>query len=95
MNNVYIVTSGEYSAYCISAVFSDKELAQKYIDSFEKPKWDSYSIEEYELNPHAKEIKKGKLRGNINDVVVDLTTEFYYYLWSNKNQWQSTLRNKK
>jgi hypothetical protein len=43
----------------------------------------------------AKEIKKGKLRGNINDVVVDLTTEFYYYLWSNKNQWQSTLRNKK
>jgi hypothetical protein len=61
MNNVYIVTSGEYSAYCISAVFSEKELAQKYIDSFEKPKWDSYFIEEYDLNPYAKEIKKGYL----------------------------------
>jgi hypothetical protein len=26
---------------------------------------------------------------------VDLTTEFYYYLWSKKNQWQSTLKNKR
>ena len=61
MSNVYIVTSGEYSAYRICAVFSEKELAQKYIDSFERPEWDSYFIEEYDLNPYAKEIKKGYL----------------------------------
>ena len=37
----------------------------------------------------------GTSRGNINDIVVDLTTEFYYQLWSKKNQWQSALKNKK
>ena len=36
-----------------------------------------------------------KLRGDINDVVIDLTTEFYYQLWSRKNQWQSALKNKR
>ena len=43
----------------------------------------------------SRELKKGKLRGNINDIVVDITTEFYYQLWSKKNQWQSALKNKK
>jgi hypothetical protein len=69
-------------------------LVRKEIKSFLK----ADTVKQFENNfidIVAKEIKKGKLRGNINDVVVDLTTEFYYYLWSNKNQWQSTLRNKK
>jgi hypothetical protein len=69
-------------------------LVRKEIKSFLK----TDTVKQFENNfidIVAKEIKKGKLRGNINDVVVDLTTEFYYYLWSNKNQWQSTLRNKK
>ena len=69
-------------------------LVRKEIKSFLK----ADTVKQFENNfidIVAKEIKKGKLRGNINDVVVDLSTEFYYYLWSNKNQWQSTLRNKK
>jgi hypothetical protein len=69
-------------------------LVRKEIKSFLK----ADTVKQFENNfidIVAKEIKKGKLRGNVNDVVVDLTTEFYYYLWSNKNQWQSTLRNKK
>jgi hypothetical protein len=69
-------------------------LIRKEIKSFLK----ADTVKQFEndfIDIIAKEIKRGKLRGNINDVVVDLTTEFYYYLWSNKNQWQSTLRNKK
>lgn len=69
-------------------------LIRKEIKSFLK----ADTVKQFEndfIDIISKEIKRGKLRGNINDVVVDLTTEFYYYLWSNKNQWQSTLRNKK
>lgn len=41
------------------------------------------------------EIKKGELRGDINDVIVTMMSEFYYLMWSKKNQWQTTLKNKK
>ena len=40
-----------------------------------------------------KEIKKGTLRGDINDIVIKIMTEFYYHLWSKKNQWQTALKN--
>lgn len=42
-----------------------------------------------------KEIKNGVLKGDINDIVVKIMTEFYYHLWSKKNQWQSALKNVK
>jgi hypothetical protein len=41
------------------------------------------------------EIKKGTLRGDINDIIVHMMSEFYYLMWSKKNQWQTTLKNKK
>jgi len=41
------------------------------------------------------EIKKGNLRGDINEVIVHMMSEFYYLMWSKKNQWQSTLKNRK
>jgi anti-sigma28 factor (negative regulator of flagellin synthesis) len=42
-----------------------------------------------------KEIQKGTLKGDINDIVIKIMTEFYYQLWSRKNQWQSALKNVK
>ena len=69
-------------------------MIRKEIKSFLK----SDNVKQYEdhiTDVISRELKKGKLRGNINDIVVDLTTEFYYQLWSKKNQWQSTLKNKK
>jgi hypothetical protein len=44
---IYITTSGEYSDYHITAVFSDKEKAQEYADIFS---CGSNYIEEYELD---------------------------------------------
>jgi hypothetical protein len=41
------------------------------------------------------ELKKGTLRGDINDIIVHMMSEFYYLMWSKKNQWQTTLKNKK
>jgi hypothetical protein len=41
------------------------------------------------------EIKKGTLRSDINEVIVNMMSEFYYLMWTKKNTWQSTLKNKK
>ena len=71
-----------------------ESMIRKEIKSFLK----ADTVKQFENNLIdilSKEVKKGKLRGDIKDVVVDLTTEFYYQLWSKKNQWQSALKNKK
>ncbi|MHA1302243.1 MAG: DUF7336 domain-containing protein [Candidatus Heimdallarchaeaceae archaeon] len=52
MKKVYIVTSGEYSDYGIHAVFSKKELAEKFVELKNKIGYFGYTgafIEEYDL----------------------------------------------
>jgi len=41
------------------------------------------------------EIKRGNLRGDINDVVVKLFHEFYYLLWTGRTHWEGRLKNLK
>lgn len=53
---VFLVTRGDYSDYRVCAVFTDKKLAQKYIDSFKEGR-KRFSIENYKLNPFSKELK--------------------------------------
>ena len=55
MSKVYVVTEGCYSDYCIRGVFDDKELALHFIAAF----GNHADIEEWELNPHKKQLKKG------------------------------------
>ena len=47
---VYVITSGEYSDYGIDAVFTDKSLAEEYVDR--NP---SRRIETYEANKEVPE----------------------------------------
>jgi hypothetical protein len=96
MKTVYVVTCGTYSDYSICAVFSNKELAEDYINSFSKGYDNSLRIEEYELN--VKGDLKGKKafeiiiekNGNIKSVEYadsyDLTnTRTYFRLAHDKN----------
>lgn len=56
---IYLVTEGEYSDYGVSAAFDEKELAQKFIESFGAD-LDDVRIEEYEINPHKSDVLIGK-----------------------------------
>ena len=56
---MYVVTSGQYSDYGINGVFDSKELAELWVNTFKDSSYDSFNIEEWDLNPHIKEIKKG------------------------------------
>jgi hypothetical protein len=41
------------------------------------------------------EIKKGSVRGDINDIIVKLFHEFYYLLWTGRTHWEGKLKNLK
>ncbi len=56
------------------------------------------TVKQYENNLMVKiksEINKGSLRSDINEVIINMMTEFYYLMWSKKNIWQGSLKNKK
>jgi len=57
MKTIYAVSNGEYSSYCIVALFTTRDLAQRFIDSF-MAKDDSAEIEEYDLNPNGISMRK-------------------------------------
>ena len=60
MKTIYVVTFGEYSDYRIDAIFTKKELAEKYIDMFgHVGSWNQMEIEEWEVNPHRRELRAG------------------------------------
>ena len=56
---VFLVTRGDYSDYRVCAVFTEKALAEKYIDSFKGNSYDEFRIEKYTLNPYQYELKHG------------------------------------
>ena len=60
MKTIYIVSSGCYSDYHIDAVFDSKELAEKFVETFNENNMfhNQMRIEEWELNPLKKELKK-------------------------------------
>lgn len=61
MTTIYIVTSGDYSAYSINAVFDSQEKAQSFVD-YHNQYIDTYSqadIDEWELNAYYDEISRG------------------------------------
>ena len=67
-------------------------IARQEIKNFLK----ASTVKQYEqsiVDMLKREIKKGTLRGDINDIVIKIMTEFYYHLWSKKNQWQTALKN--
>jgi hypothetical protein len=56
---VFAVSSGSYSDYHIEAVFSTREKAERYIELFGSTGYDESGIEEWELDPHEKEMREG------------------------------------
>ena len=41
----------------------------------------------------AKEIKRGKLQGDIKDITLRMFREFYQFMWMNRSYWEPRLRN--
>ena len=40
-----------------------------------------------------KEIKKGKLEGEVKDIALRMFREFYQFMWMNRSYWEPRLKN--
>ena len=50
-------------------------------------------FEEKLLDRISKEIKRGKLEGDVKDITLRMFREFYQFMWMNRSYWEPKLRN--
>ena len=41
----------------------------------------------------SKEIKRGKLEGDVKDIALRMFREFYQFMWMNRSYWEPRLKN--
>ena len=59
MKKIYLVTQGNYSDYRVVSAFSEKALAQSFIDSFVENDYEPMQIEEYDIDEFSEQLRKG------------------------------------
>ena len=50
-------------------------------------------FEDSMMDTIAKVIKRGGLENDIKDIVVIIFREFYSFMWNNRTQWESRIKN--
>lgn len=54
------------------------------------------TVKQYEdklMDKIQKEIKRGKLEGDIKDITLRMFREFYQFMWINRSYWEPRLKN--
>ena len=57
---------------------------------------DNNTIKQFEdklLDRISKEIKRGKLEGDVKDITLRMFREFYQLMWMNRSYWEPRLKN--
>jgi len=57
---------------------------------------DNNTIKQFEdklLDRISKEIKRGKLKGDVKDITLRMFREFYQFMWMNRSYWEPRLKN--
>jgi hypothetical protein len=67
-------------------------MIRKEIKSF----MENNTIKQFEdklLDKISKEIKRGKLEGDVKDITLRMFREFYQFMWMNRGYWEPRLKN--
>jgi hypothetical protein len=67
-------------------------MIRKEIKSF----MENNTIKQFEdklLDRIGREIKRGKLEGDVKDITLRMFREFYQFMWMNRSYWEPRLRN--
>ena len=67
-------------------------LIRKEIKSFMNNK----TIKQFEdqlMDKIQKEIKRGKLEGEVKEITLRMFREFYQFMWTNRSYWEPRLKN--
>jgi hypothetical protein len=80
----------------MSLTNSDKKeievMIRKEIRSF----MDNNTIKQFEdklMDRIQKELKRGKLEGDVKDITLRMFREFYQFMWMNRSYWEPRLKN--
>jgi hypothetical protein len=75
---------------------TEKKEIETLIRKEVKDFFGSPNIQQYEnklIDTISKEIKKGKLEGDIKDITLRMFREFYQFMWTNRSYWEPKLKN--
>jgi hypothetical protein len=67
-------------------------LIRKEIKSF----MENNTLRQFEdklMDKIAKDIKRGKLEGEVKDITLRMFREFYQFMWMNRSYWEPRLKN--
>lgn len=77
---------------------TDKREIETMIRKEVKTFLDSNTLKQFEdrmVDIIQKEIKRGKIQGDINEIVIKIMREFYNIMWTKRSFWEPQLRNVK
>lgn len=75
-----------------SEVKEIETIVRKEIRNF----MDNNTIKQFEdklMDKIQKEMKRGKLEGEIKDITLRMFREFYQFMWMNRSYWEPRLKN--
>ena len=67
-------------------------VVRKEIRSF----MDNNTVKQFEdklMDRIHKEMKRGKLEGEVKDIALKMFREFYHFMWMNRGYWEPRLKN--
>ncbi len=79
-------------AFTNSEIKESETLVRKEVRNFMQ----NNTVKQFEdklLDTIRKEIKKGKLEGDIKDITLRMFREFYQFMWTNRGYWEPRLKN--
>jgi len=77
---------------------TDKKEIERMVRKEIKDFLDSNTLKQFEdkmIKTIQKELQRGKLSGDINDIVVKIMREFYKIMWTRRSFWEPTLKSVK
>ena len=92
-NNINNISyNNKIMALTSSEVKEMEVLIRKEIKSF----MENNTLKQFEdklLDRIGKEIKRGKLEGDVKDITLRMFREFYQFMWMNRSYWEPRLKN--
>ena len=86
-----------FSNYKIMALTtSDKKEIETMIRKEIRSFMDNNTLKQFEdklLDRIGREIKRGKLEGDVKDITLRMFREFYQFMWMNRSYWEPRLKN--
>jgi hypothetical protein len=80
----------------MSLTTTDKKEIETLVRKEIKDFFGSNTMQQYEnklIDVISKELKRGKLEGDVKDITLRMFREFYQFMWMNRSYWEPRLKN--